>query len=92
MSHPNYKKTLTTCYLEFITQAITANFAPLLFLRFHTEYGIPFGKIALLSSTFYTTQILVDVFCAKLVILQARACLRWPWDAAAPFTGNWAKR
>jgi len=24
----NYKKTLTACYLGFITQAITANFAP----------------------------------------------------------------
>ena len=28
----NYKKTLTACYLGFITQAICANFAPLLFL------------------------------------------------------------
>lgn len=67
MNRSNYKKTLTACYLGFITQAITANFAPLLFLDFHKEYGIPFGKIALLSSTFYITQILVDVFCAKFV-------------------------
>ena len=43
----NYKKTLTACYLGFITQAIAANFAPLLFLRFHTEYHIPLGEIAL---------------------------------------------
>lgn len=28
---PNYKKTLRACYLGFITQAIAANFAPLLF-------------------------------------------------------------
>ena len=27
-----YKKTLIACYLGFITQAISANFAPLLFL------------------------------------------------------------
>lgn len=33
-----YKKTLTACYLGFITQAISANFAPLLFLKFHVEY------------------------------------------------------
>ena len=25
----NYKKTLITCYIGFITQAIVANFAPL---------------------------------------------------------------
>ena len=40
----NYKKTLIACYLGFITQAITANFAPLLFLTFHNDYGIPLGK------------------------------------------------
>ena len=42
----NYRKTLIACYLAFITQAITANFAPLLFLKFHTDYGISLGQIA----------------------------------------------
>ena len=41
----NYKKTLTACYLGFITQAICANFAPLLFLMFHNVYQIPLGQI-----------------------------------------------
>ena len=63
----NYKKTLTACYLGFITQAISANFAPLLFLMFHKIYAIPLGKIALISTTFFFTQLLVDVFCAKFV-------------------------
>ncbi len=63
----NYRKTLITCYLGFITQAIVANFAPLLFLRFHSEYGISLGKIALISTVFYITQILIDMFCAKFV-------------------------
>ena len=36
----NYKKTLAACYLGFITQAIAANFAPLLFLTFKDAYGI----------------------------------------------------
>lgn len=63
----NYKKTLITCYIGFITQAIVANSAPLLFLRFHGEFGIPLGQIALISTVFYIVQILVDVFCAKFV-------------------------
>ena len=63
----NYKKTLNACYLGFITQAISANFAPLLFLMFHKVYSIPLGKIALISTTFFFTQLLVDVFCAKFV-------------------------
>ena len=49
---PNYQKTKTACYLGFITQAIAANFAPLLFLKFHKDYGISLGNIALIS-TFY---------------------------------------
>ena len=63
----NYQKTLIACYLGFITQAITANFSPLLFLMFHRVYHIPMGKIALIPATFYLTQLLVDVFCARFV-------------------------
>ena len=63
----NYRKTLIASYLGFITQALAGNFAPLLFLRFHTIYGIPLGKIALISTTFFFTQLLVDLFCAKFV-------------------------
>ena len=63
----NYKRTLITCYIGFITQAIVANFAPLLFLRFHNEYNIPLGKIALISAVFYITQIVVDILCAAIV-------------------------
>ena len=63
----NYKKTLIACYLGFITQAITANFAPLLFLRFHNDYSVSWSRIALISTAFFFTQLLVDLFCAKFV-------------------------
>ena len=63
----NYQKTLIACYLGFITQAIVANFAPLLFLKFHTDYGVSLGKIALIPTAFFLTQLLIDVFCAKFV-------------------------
>ena len=64
---PNYQKTLRACYLGFITQAIAANFAPLLFLKFHEDYGISLGRIALISTVFYLTQLVVDVVCAVFV-------------------------
>ena len=63
----NNNKTKAACYLGFITQAITANFAPLLYLKFHADYGIALGKIALISTCFFFTQLLVDLFCAKYV-------------------------
>ena len=64
---PNYKKTLRACYLGFITQAIAANFAPLLFLKLHNDYHIPLGMIALIPTAFFFTQLVVDIFCAKFV-------------------------
>lgn len=66
-SDNKYGKTLIACYLAFITQAIAANFAPLLFLTFHKSLGIPLGKVALVSTAFYLTQLIVDVICAKFV-------------------------
>ena len=62
-----YKKTLTACYLSFITQAICANFLPLLYISFHKDYGISFGNLALISTVFFLTQLAVDFICAKVV-------------------------
>ena len=64
---PNYKKTLLACYLGFITQAIAANFAPLLFLKLHNDFQIPLGMIALIPTAFFFTQLVVDIFCARFV-------------------------
>ncbi len=61
----NYKKTLTACYIGFITQAISANFTPLLFLTFKGTYKINLEQIALIPLVFYLTQLLIDIVAAK---------------------------
>ena len=61
----NYKKTLTACYLGFVTQAISANFVPLLFLTFKKSYGIPFQKIAIIPMVFYLAQLVIDLLATK---------------------------
>ena len=66
-NNKKYRKTLIACYLGFITQAICANFAPLLFITFHNQYGITFSRLALISTVFFFTQLLVDLVCAKIV-------------------------
>ena len=66
-AQPNYRKTLLACYLGFITQAISANFAPLLFLTFKDTYGIPLEKIALIPMAFFMTQLLIDFAATKFV-------------------------
>ena len=61
-----YGKTLTACYLGFVTQAICANFAPLLFLTFRNTYGISLSQLSLISTVFFFTQLLVDLICTKI--------------------------
>ena len=63
----NYKKTLIACYLGFVTQAISANFTPLLFLTFKSTYEIGLETIALIPLVFYLTQLLVDFAATKFV-------------------------
>lgn len=61
----NYRKTLAACYLGFVTQAISANFAPLLFLTFRSTYGITLEKISMIPLVFYLTQLFIDLAATK---------------------------
>ena len=79
----DYHKTKLACYMGFITQAIAANFAPLLFLKFHSDYHISLGNIALISTFFFFTLFISQIsayskqaritsimrFCCSTVIL-----------------------
>ena len=64
MKQNPYRRTQLACYLGFVTQAICANFVPLLFLTFHHAYHISFGQLALISTCFFLTQLVVDFICA----------------------------
>lgn len=71
-----YKKTLAACYLGFVTQAISANFAPLLFLTFKDIYGITLEEIAMIPLVFYLTQLLIDLAATKFADkIGYRACV-----------------
>lgn len=62
-----YGKTLIACYLGFITQAISANFAPLLFLTFKNIYNVGLETVALIPLVFYLTQLLIDFAATRFV-------------------------
>ena len=71
-----YKQTLIACYLGFVTQAISANFTPLLFITFKSAYGITLDKIAMIPLVFYLTQLLVDLAATKFADkIGYRACV-----------------
>ncbi len=67
MNGKKYKKTLLAGYMGFVTQAISANFLPLLYVTFRNTYELSLTQIALISATFFFTQLIVDFLCAKVV-------------------------
>ena len=63
----NYQKTIYACYIGYIVQAIVNNFLPLLFLMFHSEYGIPLSKITFLVTFNFGLQMFVDLISPRFV-------------------------
>ncbi len=63
----NIKKTITACYIGYITQAIINNFAPLLYVTFHEAYRISLAQISLLIFLNFGVQILVDFIAARFI-------------------------
>lgn len=63
----NYNKTLTACFIGYIVQAIVNNFVPLLFLTFHSGFGIPLAKITMLITINFGLQLLVDLVSVTFV-------------------------
>ncbi|MDD3212517.1 MAG: MFS transporter [Eubacteriales bacterium] len=63
----NYTHTLYASYLGYVTQAIVNNFAPLLFLTFQRQMGVPLEQITLLVSLNFAVQLVVDALSAHFV-------------------------
>lgn len=57
--------TVRAAYIGYLTQAITINFAPLLFITFEKTYDISLGKISLLIAVSFLTQLTADAVAAK---------------------------
>ena len=63
----NYNHTIYACYLGSITQAITNNLAPLLFLTFRSIWGFSLAQITMISTVNFVTQLLLDLLSALWV-------------------------
>jgi len=56
-----HQKTIYSCFVAYIVQAIVNNFVPLLFLTFQSSYGIPLAQITMLVTINFGLQLLVDL-------------------------------
>ncbi len=68
----NYKRARVGCYMLGASMAATVNLSPILFLTFHTLYGISYSLLGLLVLVNFFTQLIVDllfsIFSHKLNI------------------------
>ena len=72
---PAYRRTMTACFLGYIVQAIVNNFAPLLFVMFQQDYGIPLSKITLLIALNFLIQLCIDLLSTFFCRLHRLSCL-----------------
>ena len=63
----SYNHTIYASYLGYISQAIVNNFAPLLFLTFHTQLGLSLKSITTITTVIFLVQLTVDLISARYV-------------------------
>ena len=64
MRQLSYRHTVTASCLGSVTMAVTNNLAPLLFVAFNEDLGVPFGQITLLITLNFVLQLSVDFLAA----------------------------
>ncbi len=57
----SYRRLKLACYATGSSMAVVANLAPVLFLTFHSLYGISYSLLGLLAVVNFTTQLLIDL-------------------------------
>lgn len=62
-----YNKTIISCFIGYIVQAIVNNFVPLLFLTFQRNYQIPLSQITILVTFNFGIQLLVDLLAIGFI-------------------------
>ena len=63
----NFRHTVAACCLGYMTQALVINFAPLSFITFQSEFGIPLGKVTALITLTFLVQLVVDFLSTGIV-------------------------
>ena len=63
----NYGATIRASFVGYVVQAMVNLFAPLLFVTFQNQYGIPLTQITALITVNFSLQLCVDLFSAVLV-------------------------
>lgn len=61
----SYGTTKVACYLGYITQAISVNLLPLLYVTFQKEFSITLAQLGLLGTVLFAIQLVVDLLAVR---------------------------
>ena len=65
MKTVSYNQTKVACYLGYITQAISINLLPLLYVTFQDQFSVTLTQLGLLATMVFVVQIVVDLLAAR---------------------------
>ena len=65
MEATSYRSTKVACYLGYITQAISINLLPLLYVTFQKEFSVSLAQLGMLVTVLFVVQIIVDLLAAR---------------------------
>ena len=65
MRKASYKNTKVACYLGYVTQAISINLLPLLYVTFQQEFAVSLSQLGFLVTVLFVIQIAVDLLAAR---------------------------
>lgn len=63
----NYRHTQVTCWLGYVSQAVTATFLPLLFVRLRKEFGFSLPKLTMIITLTFLLEIMIDALAPLIV-------------------------
>lgn len=63
----SYKRTIYSCFIGYVVQAVVVNFLPLLFVTLEKDYGITVSQISLLITVNFVIQLSVDLLSAAVI-------------------------
>lgn len=65
--HLDHRHTLAACYVGYVTQAIVNNLGPLLFIIWHTSFGVSFSALGGIVAVNFGLQLVVDLVSPKVI-------------------------
>lgn len=79
---PTFFHTRVACYGGYVVQALVNLYPPLLFVAFHSEFGLSYGRLTAIVAVNFCTQIVTDLLATPFVL---RFGYRWMAVAAMAF-------